>query len=96
MQGYSASPHHHRIVPPPGIKSVSRDATLNAMPLNRLQVIPAENLIAAFHSSKAQLVARANSASSAELMLDALEIGVQGVVLDTEDPSEVMHTHLRL
>jgi len=53
------------------------------------QVIPAENLIAAFHSTKARLFVAAKTAADARLMMEALELGVHGIVLETEDPDEV-------
>jgi hypothetical protein len=54
-----------------------------------LQIIPAENLVAAFQSSQAEVLATCRSASDARLMLGALELGTSGIVLETEDPSEV-------
>jgi 3-dehydroquinate synthase class II len=54
-----------------------------------LQVIPAENLVAAFQSSAGQLLGVAASAADARVMLEALEVGTAGVLLRTEDPLEV-------
>lgn len=56
-----------------------------------LQIIPAENLVAAFQSagSSAQLLAVAGSCQDGRVMLEALETGTHGVVLRTEDPKEV-------
>eukprot|EP00193_Tetraselmis_chui_P017821 CAMPEP_0177771888 /NCGR_PEP_ID=MMETSP0491_2-20121128/11883_1 /TAXON_ID=63592 /ORGANISM="Tetraselmis chuii, Strain PLY429" /LENGTH=389 /DNA_ID=CAMNT_0019289569 /DNA_START=1233 /DNA_END=2399 /DNA_ORIENTATION=+ len=53
------------------------------------QIIPAENLVAAFQSSQAEVLATCRGASDARLMLGALELGTSGIVLETEDPSEV-------
>lgn len=53
------------------------------------QVIPAENLVAAFQSSPGQLLGVSGSAADARVMMEALEAGTAGVVLRTEDPLEV-------
>ena len=57
----------------------------------RLQIIPAENLVAAFQGAgaRAQLLALAGSYVGSRVMLEALEAGTHGVVLQTEDPKEV-------
>ena len=52
-------------------------------------VIPAENLVAAYASSTTRLFARVRDATTARTMLEALETGVDGVVLCTSDPNEV-------
>jgi hypothetical protein len=54
-----------------------------------LQVIPAENLVAALQGGPAQLFACASSAAEAQLMFEALEVGVLGVVLRSDDPVQV-------
>jgi hypothetical protein len=53
------------------------------------QVIPAENLVAAFQSGPGALLGVAPTAADARVMLEALEAGTAGVVLRTEDPLEV-------
>lgn len=53
------------------------------------QVIPSENLVAVFQSGCATLLAAAASAADAVLMLEALEVGTDGVVLRVEDAGEV-------
>ncbi|CAK9198867.1 unnamed protein product [Sphagnum troendelagicum] len=53
------------------------------------QVIPAENMVAAFQDSNTALYATASSASDAQVYLEALEMGTDGVVLHTDDPLEV-------
>ncbi|KAL3152277.1 hypothetical protein ABBQ32_001351 [Trebouxia sp. C0010 RCD-2024] len=50
------------------------------------QIIPAENLVAAFQDKPASLLGLATSAEDARVMLEALEAGTSGVVLKTEDP----------
>jgi 3-dehydroquinate synthase II len=54
-------------------------------------VIPAENLVAAFGGGQRRnaLFARCGDAESARVMLEALETGVDGVVLASDDPMEV-------
>ncbi|KAK9867347.1 hypothetical protein WJX84_007862 [Apatococcus fuscideae] len=53
------------------------------------RMIPAENLVAAFQESGAQLMAESDSAEDGKAMLEALEAGVAGIVLRTNDPSQV-------
>jgi 3-dehydroquinate synthase class II len=54
-----------------------------------LQVIPAENMVAAFQGSGTALYATASTASDAQVYFEALEMGTDGVVLHTDDPSEI-------
>lgn len=54
-----------------------------------VQVIPAENLVAAFQPGPGQLMGVAGSAADARVMLEALEAGTAGVLLRTEDPLQV-------
>jgi hypothetical protein len=61
-----------------------------------LQVIPAENLVAALQGGPAQLFACAASAADAQVMLEALEVGVQGVLLRSDDPVQVRRAGLLL
>lgn len=51
-----------------------------------LQVIPAENLVAAFQSGPGELLGVATTAADARVLLEALEAGTAGIVLKTEDP----------
>jgi 3-dehydroquinate synthase class II len=53
------------------------------------QIIPAENLVAAYQSLPTTLLAVSKSAADSEVMLEALEIGTDGVVLQTENPDEI-------
>ncbi|KAL4436765.1 hypothetical protein ABPG75_003904 [Micractinium tetrahymenae] len=54
------------------------------------QVIPAENLVAAYqHNPRATLLAAAPDAASSRVMLEALEAGTDGVLLRTDSPAEV-------
>jgi 3-dehydroquinate synthase II len=53
------------------------------------KVIPIENLIAAFQKSKTKLLVEVNDEEEAKLYLEALEIGVDGVVLNTVNIKKV-------
>lgn len=55
------------------------------------KAIPAENIIAAYQDTPTKLFAVVRSAEEAESMLGMLEVGVDGVVLRTSQPSEVRH-----
>lgn len=52
------------------------------------QVIPAENLVAAFATTRTRLLFACSSAEDAGVLLGALETGVDGVVLATDDAAE--------
>lgn len=54
------------------------------------QIIPAENLVAAYqHNPRATLMAAAPDCASSRVMLEALEAGTDGVLLRTDSPAEV-------
>lgn len=55
------------------------------------KVIPLENLIAKTRG-KSKLLAEVSSAKEAKLALETLELGVDGVVLKTSNPDELMET----
>jgi len=52
-------------------------------------IISAESLVAKFAGSGTRLFASAKSAADARVLLEALELGVDGVVLQTDDAAEV-------
>lgn len=54
------------------------------------QVIPAENIIAAFQGSQTTVFAISNTLSEAQLFLEALEQGLGGVVLKVQDVTAVL------
>lgn len=62
------------------------------------QVIPAENVVAAFQHTKTRIFVTSNTAADARVALEALERGTDGVVLRTEDPADVfvLKEYLRL
>jgi 3-dehydroquinate synthase II len=55
------------------------------------RVIPLENLIARV-SGKSKLIAEVANAADAQLVLEALELGTDGVLLKTADPNELAKT----
>ncbi|KAI7742405.1 hypothetical protein M8C21_022886 [Ambrosia artemisiifolia] len=54
------------------------------------QVIPAENIVAAFHGHHKTVFAISKSLSEAQIFLEALEQGLGGVVLKTENVEDVL------
>ncbi|KAI3500785.1 hypothetical protein L1887_36610 [Cichorium endivia] len=54
------------------------------------QVIPAENIVAAFHGTHKTVFAISKGLSEAQIFLEALEQGLGGVVLKTEDVEAVL------
>jgi 3-dehydroquinate synthase class II len=55
-----------------------------------LQIIPPEDIVAAFQGRHTKLFATATTAYDAQVYLEALEKGTDGVVLHTDDLSEVL------
>ncbi|XP_052189236.1 uncharacterized protein LOC127799335 [Diospyros lotus] len=55
-----------------------------------IQVIPAENIVAAFHSSQKTVLAISKTTREAQIFLEALELGLGGVVLKSEDVKAVL------
>jgi 3-dehydroquinate synthase II len=53
------------------------------------RVIPLENLIAKAHGGKSKLIAEVTTAADAKLVLEALELGTDGVLLKTSNPNEL-------
>ena len=49
----------------------------------------AENLVAVFQVRDAQLFGVAKNSKDAQVLLGALEIGTDGILLRTQDPSQV-------
>lgn len=60
------------------------------------QIFPAENMVAAFLGSNTALYAIASTASDAQLYLEALEKGADGIVLHTDDITEVFALKVRV
>ncbi|XP_058228135.1 uncharacterized protein LOC131336359 isoform X2 [Rhododendron vialii] len=54
------------------------------------QVIPAENIVAAFQSSQKTVFAISKTSTEAQIFLEALELGLGGVVLKVEDVKAVL------
>ncbi|CAI5993752.1 unnamed protein product [Closterium sp. NIES-65] len=53
------------------------------------KVIPAENAVAAFAPTRTSIMGVASTAQDAQVLLESLEAGLDGVVLRTSDPSQV-------
>ena len=65
------------------------DAAGGEAPADAWRIIPAENLVAAYgRAPESQLFFFADSCEDARAVLEALHVGVDGVVLRTEDPGE--------
>ncbi len=56
------------------------------------RVIPLENLIAKAHGGKSKLIAEVATAQEAKVVLEALELGTDGVLLKTSNPNELTKT----
>ncbi|GAU47553.1 hypothetical protein TSUD_284200, partial [Trifolium subterraneum] len=54
------------------------------------QVIPAENIIAAFQNSQKTVLAISDNTSEAQIFLEALEHGLDGIVLKVEDVEPIL------
>ncbi|XP_072980634.1 uncharacterized protein [Typha angustifolia] len=54
------------------------------------QVIPAENIVAAFQSCRKTVLAVSTTSTEAQVFLEALEQGLDGVVLKVEDIGEIL------
>ncbi|KAG8637893.1 hypothetical protein MANES_15G177000v8 [Manihot esculenta] len=54
------------------------------------QIIPAENIVAAFQGSQKTVFAISNTPSEAQIFLEALELGLGGVVLKVEEAEAVI------
>ncbi|WOL02708.1 hypothetical protein Cni_G11427 [Canna indica] len=57
---------------------------------NEWQVIPAENIVAAFQGCNGTVLAVSTTSTEAQVFLEALEQGLDGVVLKVEDMEEVL------
>jgi 3-dehydroquinate synthase II len=56
------------------------------------KIIPLENLIADLQDEDARIVAGVDSAEEAKTAFETMEIGSDGVLLDTDDPGEIKET----
>lgn len=56
------------------------------------RVIPLENLIAKARGGKSKLIAEVTTAEDAKVVLEALELGTDGVLLKTSNPDELAKT----
>jgi 3-dehydroquinate synthase II len=72
-------------------ESVARAAEYTIVVGTDWQIIPLENLIARI-GTETSLVAGVTSAEEAQTAYETLELGVDGVLLDTDDPDEIRRT----
>lgn len=56
------------------------------------KVIPLENLIAELQQQEVKIIFGVKSAEEAKLALQTLEVGADGVILDSENPDEIKNT----
>ncbi|CAN6285536.1 unnamed protein product [Urochloa humidicola] len=54
------------------------------------QVIPAENMVAAFHGCRGTVLAVSTNSTEAQVFLEALEQGLDGVVLKVDDMDDII------
>ncbi len=72
-------------------EEVARDAEYTLVVGEDWQIIPLENLIARI-GEETILVAGVTSAEEAQTAFETLELGADGVLLDTDDPAEIRRT----
>ncbi|CAK8533552.1 unnamed protein product [Lathyrus sativus] len=73
-----------------GIRPEDEQAENIVVNLLDWQVIPAENIIAAFQNSQKTVFAVSDNTSEAQIFLEALEHGLDGIVLKVEDVEPVL------
>jgi 3-dehydroquinate synthase II len=69
----------------------ARDAAYTVVVAEDWQIIPLENLIARI-GDETSLIAGVQSAAEAQTAFETLELGADGVLLDTDDPGEIRDT----
>ena len=72
-------------------EAAAREADHTIVVSEDWQIIPLENLIARI-GEETELIAGVTSAEEAETAFETLEIGADGVLLDTDDPDEIRAT----
>ncbi|MFW6385034.1 MAG: 3-dehydroquinate synthase II [Halodesulfurarchaeum sp.] len=72
-------------------EAAAEDATFTLVVGEDWKIIPLENLIARI-GEDTHLVAGASTAAEAETAFETLELGADGVLLDTDDPDEIRRT----
>lgn len=71
------------------LESLSDETDIVVMNASEWQIISSENLVASFQNIKTSFFAIARSAKEAQVFLESLEKGTDGIVLQTEDVTEV-------
>ncbi len=74
-----------------GVKAAELQTDYIILSCSNWRVIPLENLIARTRG-KSKLIAKASGAEEARLFLEALELGTDGVLLETSNPNELEKT----
>ncbi|MCO5564898.1 hypothetical protein L7F22_018566 [Adiantum nelumboides] len=72
------------------LKSLSHEAGIMVMDALEWQIINSENLLASFQSTRTLFYAIARSAKEAQVFLESLENGADGIVMQTEDVNEIL------
>ncbi|MFB6112682.1 MAG: 3-dehydroquinate synthase II [Halodesulfurarchaeum sp.] len=72
-------------------EAAAEDAEVTIVVGEDWKIIPLENLIARI-GTETELIAGVTSAEEAETAFETLEIGADGVLLDTDDPDEIRRT----
>ncbi|XP_073119089.1 uncharacterized protein [Henckelia pumila] len=71
------------------LQSLNEESEHAVVNLLNWQVIPAENIVATIHGTRKTVFAISNSYSEAQIFLEALQHGLGGVVLKTEDVGSI-------
>lgn len=71
------------------LQALSRKTDIVVMDTRDWQIISTENMVAFFQNSEASIFNTARTANEARIFLESLEKGTDGIVLQTEEPSEV-------
>jgi 3-dehydroquinate synthase II len=71
-------------------KSLANSADYVIVSTSNWKVIPLENLIAAFLNTQCKLLAEVSNVDDAKLFFETLELGVDGVVFDPQNPDDIV------
>jgi 3-dehydroquinate synthase II len=72
------------------IKTISeKGANFVIIEVNDWKIIPLENVIAMLHKTDTEIFALAKSVKEVETLFNVLELGVDGIIIETEDEEEI-------
>jgi 3-dehydroquinate synthase II len=71
-------------------KSLANEADYIIVSTSNWKVIPLENLIAAFQNTQCKLLAEVDNVADAKLFFETLEVGVDGVVFNPQNPNDIV------